>query len=738
MLACLPTYAQEATASAEGEVVSSAEVSSADVTEPTPHSGVMRDITATQLVNEINLGWNLGEALESWASDAGYDDYHNSNAYQFQLRYDDAEGTRSTSVATSFNDKNQCTISWATGLIDSEPNVGIGKIGFEVWNRTVEEPTEVTVNVTKATLTRRNKVVINLDELLGEHTLTISKYGTIAFLSDKWPSNISRTYGITDGTYEVSVELVEFQQKDYNKTQYFETLWHNPLTTQEMITEVKRAGFNAVRIPITFFNHIPKDGSAIDAEWLDRIQEIADFAISQDMYCILCLYHDGSTTGWLRVASDTDVNRYTEIWRQLAERFIDYDEHLLFQGYNELTDKDNTWDYPGENKVNWVNNLAQKFVDTVRATGGNNSQRCLVVTPYAGSHDQQIMNGFRLPNDSAYNRLIVSVNAYYPAEFSYSIESSSTDAVEWGFDNHKADMDRFMSSLDTTFVSKGIPLIITEFSSADKNNTAARTEHAGYYTAAAKEHGIPCFWFDDGSLFHRSTLTWSYPEIVDAMVNSTSMHVDKLSVDIPIEETYYTGESLYPNIRVYYYGGDVLSGSDLVSGSDVVLTQGVDYSLKFSDNTEIGKATVILTGLGTYSGFRRLTFEITKKPVEIGLLTSLAQADPNLPLVILVSFPVLLFLIGLGLFQLSSRKERFRVFSTISSSLEGAKIADTSDIDSNPDFFDFSYLRIRPEREPREKAGRGKAAEALVDEFSEVDELDAIKVAAKKKRASRK
>jgi len=735
ILSVMPVSASEVSGSDSAETPVASASDSTESEDVPPPVAEMRDITASELVGEMNLGWNLGEALESWSSDAGYDDYYNSNAYQLILRYDDSDNIRSTSIAKQFDEKNTCTLSWATGLIDSDSETKIGQIGFEIWNLAVEAPTEVTINVTKAKLTRRNNVVIEFDELLGEHTLTISKYGTVALMTDDWPSNIKRTYGITDGTYEVTVELVDFPQMEYGKAEYFETLWNNPLTTREMISEVKRAGFNAVRIPVTFFNHIPSGSDVIDIEWLDRIQEVVDYAIGQDMYCILCLYHDGSTTGWLRVSSDSDLNKYSSVWTQLAERFRDYDEHLLFQGYNELTDKDNTWDYPGKNDTEWVNQLAQTFVDTIRATGGNNSKRCLVVSPYAGSHEQAIIDDFKLPRDTVYDRIIVAVNAYFPALFSYDIELgteedsdgeavSSTDYSVWGSDADKAEMDALFSKLYRRFVNQGVPVIIAEFCSADKDNTETRAAHAAYYTGKAAEYGIPCFWWDDGNLLLRSTMVWSYEEIVTAMVDATSMHIRYLSVDFP-EDIYFTGEPVYPSPRVYYYGGDVLSGTDLVSGSDIVLTEGVDYDLMYFNNTNLGKGSVTVYCKGIYSGFASYTFEITEKPAETGLLTNLAKTDPDLPLVIMLSIPMILLMAGLGVFQTMRRREREQIEANIYGSLEDINIADVSDLDESSS--DFSYLRIKPHAEPKAKK-RKKQAEELSElcEDGEIPDTDSV------------
>jgi len=143
-----------------------------------------------------------------------------------------------TALLTPFDKNNKCTYKWATGLIDTDAQVKVGDIGFEIWNKALEEDTTITIKVTKAQLTRRSGIAYDLKGLLGEHTITISKYGTAAVLTEKFPSGVTKTYGITDGTLEITVELVDFPQKEYNKAAYFETLENNPLTTYEMIEKV--------------------------------------------------------------------------------------------------------------------------------------------------------------------------------------------------------------------------------------------------------------------------------------------------------------------------------------------------------------------------------------------------------------------------------------------------------------------------------------------------------------------
>ena len=663
--------------------------------QPDTQTDVM-ETTASQIAESMNLGWNLGDSLDAWARDAGYDEYHNANAYQMVLRYDDANHERATSIAIPFDKNNKCTYKWATGLITSEPSVKLGDIGFEIWNLALEEDTTITVKVTKAKLTRRSGIAYDIKDLLGEHTVTISKYGTAAVLTEKFPSNVTKTYGITDGFLEISVELVDFPQKEYDKSAYFETLWNNPLTTYEMIEYVHDSGFNAVRIPVTYFNHTVSPSNVIDTGWLERVQEVVEYAYYQDMYVILCMDNDGSSTGWLRVNtsnSDAVQDKFVTLWTQIAEHFRDYDQRVLFQGFNEITDKDDTWDYPGQEDIDWVNGLNQLFVDTVRATGGRNAYRTLVLAPYAGSHEQEIIDGFKLPTDSVSDRLMVSVNAYAPALFSYIVDeetTSLTDVHEWGTDADKAELDELFDKLHNRFVANGIPVMIGEFCTADKGNTDARAAHAAYYTAAADKRGIPCFWWDDGGLLLRKALAWGFPEIVDGMVDSTSIHLKHIGI-AGLTTQYHTGDPVIPQIKLVWSPNGVddalvsaadagLVGAPPVSSADgapavyvdpdaVILTPGVDYEMLCFNNVNKGTAEITFTGLGRYSGVRTEYFEIVEKPREVDVLSILAKENPHLPFVIMVSVPIFLVLAFIAGVQAVHRRDRERVRATVNAAM---------------------------------------------------------------------
>ena len=187
-----------------------------------------------------------------------------------------------------------------------------------------------------------------------------------------------------------------------------ETAWQSVTTTIDYMNALHDAGYNTVRIPVTWGNMIDGDissGYTINENWLDRVQQIVDYCVSQDMYAIINIHHDGAEqSGWLLVASDEIDEVYyqfAEVWRIIAERFKDYDEHLIFESMNEITcmegDMKNSADAIAYDTP-IIMNLNQIFVNVVRSTGSNNQHRWLAaVAHYAnnGSHE-----AFSLPEDT--------------------------------------------------------------------------------------------------------------------------------------------------------------------------------------------------------------------------------------------------------------------------------------------------------------------------------------------------
>ncbi len=300
-------------------------------------------------------------------------------------------------------------------------------------------------------------------------------------------------------------------------TKNFETAWGHPVTTEEMIVKIKELGFNTIRIPVSWGEKTDKNFN-IDEAWMDRVQEIVDYAYNNGMYVIINSHHDNYF--YLpSVENEQSAKKFiSKVWGQIAERFKGYDYHLIFESMNEprLEGTDVEWWY-NENDTRCkeaariLNELNQLFVDTVRSKGGYNKDRYLTVTPYCASPDTSTHNDFKLPTDSVKNRLIVSAHAYTPYNL---VMGNDSKYVTFG-SQQKKEIDNTMKKLYDKFVSKGIPVYIGETGCINKNNPDARYDWAYYFVSKAHECGIPVIvWENSGDgegtesygLFNRRTL----------------------------------------------------------------------------------------------------------------------------------------------------------------------------------------------------------------------------------------
>lgn len=301
-----------------------------------------------------------------------------------------------------------------------------------------------------------------------------------------------------------------------------ETVWGNPKTTQEMIDTVIDQGFNVIRIPVTWGSHM---GEALEYEvwtaWMDRVQEVVDYAYGRGVYVIINVHHED----WHFPSEENKEaasQQLKALWTAIATRFRDYDEHLIFEGMNEPRKTGTSVEWNGGDKEgrDVVNHLDQVFVDAVRATGGNNAIRNLMVPGYAASSSDTALKGIVLPQD---DHLIVSVHAYIPYDFALNTAGRST------WNNDTKDIDHLMELLDELFLSKGIPVVIGEFGAMNKNNEEERVQWAEYYVGRVREYGVPCLWWDNNAfdtdgenfgLLNRRELTFPYPDLLKALIES--------------------------------------------------------------------------------------------------------------------------------------------------------------------------------------------------------------------------
>ena len=304
-----------------------------------------------------------------------------------------------------------------------------------------------------------------------------------------------------------------------------ETAWQNAKTTKPMYDLLAKDGFNVARIPVTWDSHMDKDYN-VDKEWMARVREIVDYAIDNGMYVILNTHHE---EWYFPKESDKeqDKEQLAALWKQIAEEFKNYDEHLIFEGLNEPRLRNTSKEWTGGDKASRaiVAEYEKVFYDTVRASGGNNAKRILMMTGYAASSSRNCLKEVFLPEND--DKVIVSVHAYIP--YSFALDTKGTA----DYNEKNSDIKNLFSTLDELFLSKQIPVIIGEYGCMNKtkdggDNTEDRVKCVTDYLTAAKQYGVPCVWWDNNAIYgngenfglmDRDPLgpTWYFPQIVEAM-----------------------------------------------------------------------------------------------------------------------------------------------------------------------------------------------------------------------------
>ena len=301
-----------------------------------------------------------------------------------------------------------------------------------------------------------------------------------------------------------------------------ETSWGNPKTTQAMIDMVKAAGFNTVRIPVTWQSHM---GAApdytVEQAWMNRVEEIANYVLSTGMYAIVNTHHDA----WVSVMPTADQaaisTQITKLWTQIANRFKNYDDHLIFETLNEPRTTDTTqWTggTPAARTIINAYNLAA--VNAIRATGGNNQLRHIMVPTHAANASNTCVNALVIPNNDP--RIIVSLHTYYPNPISMG------GATTWGTAAEKADMAAELDRIANLLPKKGRAVVIGEWGTINQDNLAVRVDHAGTYAKEVTARGMCPVWWDNGGLTagkdgfallsrKATPLVWAFPEIVTAL-----------------------------------------------------------------------------------------------------------------------------------------------------------------------------------------------------------------------------
>lgn len=300
-----------------------------------------------------------------------------------------------------------------------------------------------------------------------------------------------------------------------------ETLWGNPKATKELFTSLKKNGVNAVRIPVTWRDHMDSNGN-IDREWMDRVQQVVDYAYSQGMYVIINVHHDGGGDpkfgAWIIEESQKDYNtflkKYKNVWKQIAERFKNYSDYLIFESMNEVG-FDTLYNKNKADAYNLINKINQDFVDIIRATGGNNSKRHLLIAGYYTDIERTCDSLYKMPDDKA-GRCILSVHYYTPWDFC-TCDIKHT----WGTKSEVRQMETLIGKMKKNFVDKGIPVIIGEYA-ASGSDLSSCIFFIEKLNKLCSDYGIATFIWDSGRQVNRKTYKWRTPQYLEALKRATS------------------------------------------------------------------------------------------------------------------------------------------------------------------------------------------------------------------------
>lgn len=390
------------------------------------------------------------------------------------------------------------------------------------------------------------------------------------------------------------------QPSDYEKA------WGQPVTKASLFEMLKDAGFNAVRIPVTWYPHMEAQfkfsssnnsiwypsnddiGTKIKAAWMRRVHQVVDYVINQGMYCILNIHHDtgASNTAWL--IADEDVyeqqrDRFEAVWTQIAEEFRGYDEHLLFEGYNEMLDIERSWCFASfaasgnynasiaSSAYNAINSYAQSFVNAVRATGGNNAQRNLIVSTYGAcdgkgtwnSHLKDPLKQMKKPEDSVEGHLIFEVHSYPNLD---------------NLSSAKNEVSTLISAWNSYLVKKGAPVIVGEWDSYKEQKPEEALDYARYFVQKTKAADIATFYWmgiSDGQ--HRSVPEISDSELVDAIMKGyygeegyTAVIDERIDEESLVDVYSLTGTVLYKHVPRSIVNELPLHGFYIVGGKKML------------------------------------------------------------------------------------------------------------------------------------------------------------------------
>lgn len=338
-----------------------------------------------------------------------------------------------------------------------------------------------------------------------------------------------------------------------------ETFWGNPKATAATFTKVKAAGFNTVRIPVTWMGHIGEAPDyKIEDAWLDRVAEVVGYAEAAGLNAIINMHHDGSDSKfWLDIKSaainpavhQQILEQVSAMWGQIADKFRDKGDFLIFEAFNEIHDGGWGWGAnrnDGGKQYKCLNEWNQAFVDAVRASGGENADRILGIPAYCTNVDISL-ESFVMPEDTANDRLMMSVHCYDPYDYTLAATKNewghTADASKKVAGDNEGDLKRVFEKIYVNYISKGIPVYMGEFGCVNRatvREQAFQQYYLKYYAKLAKTYGVPSIIWDNGAkgageerhaFINHGTGEFCSPEAKAAIQALISSYTNALTLD---------------------------------------------------------------------------------------------------------------------------------------------------------------------------------------------------------------
>ncbi len=319
-------------------------------------------------------------------------------------------------------------------------------------------------------------------------------------------------------------------ESDYN-----ETYWGNPKTTFAMIEGIADKGFTTLRVPVRWDDNYSNTSTyTINESYMDRVETVVNYGLANDMYVILNVHHNDLQHN----VPNTDAisAELSAVWTQIGNRFKNYGDKLIFEVNNEPRCKE---DWTGNadyyESVNQCNEAARA---AIRATGGNNTERLIMLPTYCASGDAAKAAAWT--KNSNDDMIAASIHAYLPFGFAFSDDTENGAHSNW-LASDLQELGYFFERMDTYFISKGVPVVIGEFGATNKNNTAEREKWAEAYISLARqfpEQDIPCVVWDNHyvdtnnpgteqfKLYDRNSRTFIYDGIAEAITSGYNGNPD--------------------------------------------------------------------------------------------------------------------------------------------------------------------------------------------------------------------